>query len=121
MEESGAIVPAVPVQADAGDVVQDICGSRSPYGFLGGVGSRTRHDNKVPELEGILLHVGEPGVEHELELEPAASIREFAFEEVVVREPARVRGTPDKGRGVFKPLEDEWGQPFAAVVDELVI
>ena len=121
VEESRAIVSAVPVQADAGDVVQDVCGARSPYGFLRGVGSRTRHDNQIPELEGILLHVGEPGVEHELELEPAAPIREFAFEEVVVREPARVRGAPDKGRGVFKSLEDEWGQPFAAVVDELVI
>ena len=121
VEESGAIVPAIPVQADAGDVVQDVCGARSPYGFLRGVGSRTRHDNQVPELEGVLLHVGEPGVEHELELEPGTPIRQLTFEKVVVREPARVRGAPDKGRGVFKLLEDEWGQPFAAVVDELVI
>ena len=120
VEESRAIVSAVPVQADAGDVVQDVCGSRSPYGFLRGVGSRTRHDNQIPELEGVLLHVGEPRVEHELELEPAAPIREFAFEKVVVREPARISGTPDKGRFTFKPPEDERGQTFVTIVDELV-
>lgn len=123
VEESGAIVSAVPVQADAGDIVQDVRGPRRPYGLLRGVGGGARHHNQVPELEGVFLHVGEPGVEHELELEPAATIREFTFEEVVVREPARVRGTPDKAGFApgFKHLEDEWGQPFAAVVDELVI
>ena len=70
VEEGGAIVSAVSVQADAGDIVQDVCGSRRPYGFLRGVGGRTGHYDQVTELEGVLLHIGEPRVEHELELEP---------------------------------------------------
>lgn len=120
VEEGGTIIPAVPVQADAGDVVQDVCGSRRPYGFLRGVGGRARHDDQVPDLEGVLLHVGQPGVEHELELEPGASIRQLTLEEVVIREAARVRGASGKGRGGFKPLEDKGCQSFVAVVDELV-
>lgn len=121
VQESGAVESAVPVQADAGDVVQDVRGPCRPYGLFRGVGSRTGHDDQVPELEGVLLHVREPGVEHELELEAAAPIRELAFEEVVVGEPARVGGASGKGGFFFKPLEDEGGQTLVAVVDELLV
>ena len=78
VEESGAMYLLSPFRPTQGTSFRMFVVPAAHMGFSGA--SVAEHDmTQIPELEGVLLHVGEPGVEHELELEPAAPIREFAF------------------------------------------